>query len=122
MDHKELMEAFMNRIGLSGMTDAGKNPAVFNLGGLGQLALETAENGESFTMSLALPLPPYESERLLTALRLCHPDRIHPFPLSCGLFHDHLIFVSRQEQAGLTPATLENQAMFLIDSAKAAGF
>jgi type III secretion system chaperone SycN len=122
MDHRELMAAFMNRIGLEGAADAGANPVVFDLEGLGQLTLETRAEADELIMSLATPLPPYEEERLLAALALCHPDRARAFPLSCGLRHDHLLFVSRQRRAALTAATLENQAIFLIDSAKAAGF
>jgi type III secretion system chaperone SycN len=120
--HRAIVEEFMNRIGLKDTTNAGANPAVFDLQGLGQLSLETVEDDDDLVMSLAVPLPPYEEERLLAALRLCYPDRVPPFPLLCGLHHDHLVFTSRQDHAGLTAARLENQAMFLIDSAKAAGF
>jgi type III secretion system chaperone SycN len=119
--NRAIVEEFMNRIGFKDSRDAGANPAVFDLQGLGQLSLETVEE-DDLVMSLAVPLPPYEEERLLAALRLCYPDRVPPFPLLCGLHHDHLVFVSRQDRAGLTAATLENQAMFLIDSAKAVGF
>jgi type III secretion system chaperone SycN len=120
--HGVIVEEFMNRIGMKDTTNARANPAVFDLQGLGQLSLETVEDDDDLVMSLAVPLPPYEDECLLAALRLCHPDRVPPFPLLCGLHHDHLIFSSRQNRASLTAATLENQAMFLIDSAKAAGF
>jgi type III secretion system chaperone SycN len=120
--HRAIVEEFMNRIGMRGARDAGANPAVFDLHGLGQLSLETVEEEDDLVMSLAVLLPPYEEERLLAALRLCHPDRVPPFPLLCGLHHDHLVFVSRQNRASLTAASLENQAMFLIDSAKAVGF
>ncbi|MDR0379732.1 MAG: hypothetical protein LBI62_07315 [Candidatus Accumulibacter sp.] len=112
----------MNRIGMKGAANAGANPAVFDLHGLGQLSLETMEEDNDLMMSLAVPLPRHEEERLLAALRLCYPDRVPPFPLLCGLHHDHLVFMSRQDRASLTAASLENQAMFLIDSAKAAGF
>ncbi|MDR3159372.1 MAG: hypothetical protein LBU11_10320 [Zoogloeaceae bacterium] len=119
-DHQTIVEAFMQRIGLPGK--ARTNPAVFNLEGLGQLSLETREEKADIMMSLAVPLPPFEEERLLAALRLCHPDRARAFPLACGAHRDHLLFMSRQRQASMTAATLENQAIFLIDSAKAAGF
>jgi type III secretion system chaperone SycN len=119
--HRAIVEEFMNRIGLRDATNARTNPAVFDLQGLGQLSLETVED-DDLVMSLSMPLPPYEDDRLLAALRLCHPDRVPPFPLLCGLHHDRLVFASRQDRAGLTAATLENQAMFLIDSAKAVGF
>jgi type III secretion system chaperone SycN len=121
-DHGVVMAAFARRIGLPDAANAGENPAVFDLEGLGQLTLEAAEERGDFMMSLAVPLPPYDDERLLAALRLCHPDRVRPFPLSCGLHRDHLIFMSRQPCDDLTAAALENQAIFLIDSAKAAGF
>jgi type III secretion system chaperone SycN len=120
--HRAIVEEFMNRIGMKGTANAGANPAVFDLRGLGQLSLETVEEDDDLVMLLAVPLPPYEEERLLAALRLCYPDRVPPFPLLCGLHHDQLVFVSRQDRASLTAAALENQAMFLIDSAKAAGF
>ena len=120
--HRAFVEEFMNRIGMKDTTNAGANPAIFDLQGLGQLSLETVQEDDDLVMSLAVPLPPYEEERLLAALRLCYPDRVPPFPLLCGLYHEHLIFVSRQDRGALTAATLENQAMFLIDSAKAAGF
>lgn len=121
-NHRALVEEFMNRIGMKNTTNAGANPAIFDLQGLGQLSLETVQEDDDLVMSLAVPLPPYEEERLLAALRLCYPDRVPPFPLLCGLHHDQLVFVSRQDRGALTASTLENQAMFLIDSAKAAGF
>jgi type III secretion system chaperone SycN len=119
-EHQAIVAAFMQRIGLPGKAEA--NPVVFDLEGLGQLSLETRAGKAELMMSLAVPLPPYEEERLLAALRLCHPDRARAFPLACGVHHDHLLFMSRQRQASMTAATLENQAIFLIDSAKATGF
>jgi type III secretion system chaperone SycN len=116
------MEEFMQRIGLKDMANAGASPAIFDLQGLGQLTLAAEDDDDDFQMSLTVPLPPYEKERLLAALRQCHPDRARAFPLSCGLYRDHLIFISRQMNNGLTAAALENQAMFLIDNAKALGF
>jgi type III secretion system chaperone SycN len=121
-NHESLMAAFMRRIGLQETAEVGMNPMILDLQGLGQLTLATADKGEDFLMSLAVPLPPYERERLLAALRLCHPDRLPPFPLACGLCRDHLVFISRQAHVELTAATLENQAMFLIDNAKRLGF
>jgi type III secretion system chaperone SycN len=121
-DQQGIVGAFMNRIGLRGAANTRANPAVFDLEGLGQLTLETREEEDELLMSLATPLPPYEEARLLAALRLCHPDRARAFCLSCGLHHDHLLFMSRQRLATLTATTLENQAIFLIDNAKAVGF
>jgi type III secretion system chaperone SycN len=121
-NHESVMKAFMGRIGLKNATNANENPANFDLEGLGRLSLETIEEKNDFMMSLTVPLPPYDDERLLAALRLCHPDHITPFPLACGLRRDHLILISRQDRAKLTAVTLENQAIFLIECAKAAGF
>jgi type III secretion system chaperone SycN len=119
MNH-ELMIEFGRRLGLENI-DAGQDPLVFDLEGLGQLTLESAET-EDLLVSLAVPLPPYDEDRLLAALKSCYPDTVFPFPLGCGLHGDRLIFMSRQNRAGLTAATLENLALFLIRHAKAAGF
>jgi type III secretion system chaperone SycN len=103
-------------------------PVIFNLEGLGQLTLESTldAGGEDLMVSLALPLPPHDEERLLAALALCHPDQVHPFSLGCGLHkgrdEDHLIFMSRQNRAAMTAASLENQALFLIHCAKTVGY
>jgi type III secretion system chaperone SycN len=114
----EIIRAFGRRLGLG---DIGQTaPFVLHLEGLGQLTLEAA--GDDLMLSLALPLPPHDDTRLLAALSLCYPDRVLPFSLGCGLHKDHLFFISRQKSATLTAATLENQAIFLINNARTAGF
>jgi len=118
MPYRRSIDDFARRIGMNDWRcdDLERAPAVFRLEGLGTLTLEPGPR-DTLLMSLATPLPPYEDAPLLEALRRCHPDRVTPFPLACGLARDQLVLMSRLPRGGLTAAALENVALFLIRQA-----
>ncbi|GHT92695.1 hypothetical protein FACS1894116_03310 [Betaproteobacteria bacterium] len=121
MPHQEIVQEFSQRIGVGHIQQERSGPVTFELQGLGTLTLEPDADGHELLMTLALPLPPHDSEKLLAALEMCHPDRIRPFPLACGLHRDALLLVSRRRLAGLSAAEVENQAIFLLGCAKELG-
>ncbi|MDR3037792.1 MAG: CesT family type III secretion system chaperone [Candidatus Adiutrix sp.] len=116
---EHLLAEFGRRLGLGELRPPASGPLTLEVGGLGQLALEPLADGD-LLLSLALPLPPYERERLTRALRRCAPEQGPVYPLACGCHHNHLIFMVRLPQAGLRAADLENAAVFLLETARAA--
>jgi type III secretion system chaperone SycN len=121
MPHQKIVQEFSQRIGVGQLQQEISGPVTFALQGLGTLTLELSADEHELLMTLALPLPSYDSEKLLAALAMCHPDRIRPFPLACGLHQDALLLVSRRKLAGLSAAEVENQAIFLLACAKELG-
>jgi type III secretion system chaperone SycN len=119
--HRALIAEFTRRLGFSAAPD-GEEGAHFSLPGLGRFELEVSGDRTELLLGLSLPLPPYDTEKLLAALGMCHPDRPHPFPLACGLARDSLVLFSRRKIEGANAALLENQAIFLLDCAKTLGF
>ena len=116
MLEQELAE-FGRRLGLGRLTPPPSGPLSLEIGELGLLSLETLDGG-GVLISLAVPLPVHDRGRLVRTLRLCAPDQGQPWPLACGLRRDHLIFLIRLPQAGLTAADLENAARFLLETAR----
>jgi type III secretion system chaperone SycN len=114
------IQEFAHRLGLGRLRNGGMPPLSFRLEGLGDLSFSKAGAGpdEELVMSLALPLAPYDEESLPRALRLCHPDKRRAFALQAGLAGGKLILAVRAGSRGLSPALLENQAMFLAGIAR----
>ena len=124
MPHRKLIAEFVRRLGLtlgSAPPREGEVLAAFALAGLGRLTVEIAHDGQALILSLSLPLSPHDTEKLVAALALCHPARPSPFPLACGLARDTLALFCRQKIVGASAALLENQAIYLIDSARVLG-
>ena len=119
--HRVLIAEFARRLGFSSVPD-GKEGVIFFLPGLGKLELGICEEQTDLIFCLSLPLPPFETEKLIVALRMCHPDRRHLFPIACGYARDSLVLFSRQRIEGASAALLENQAIFLLDCAKTLGY
>jgi type III secretion system chaperone SycN len=120
MPYRKILQEFERRLGIS-PRQHDRGPVTFDLQGLGSLTLETPGGESELIATLAAPLPPYDDSTLLAALKTCHPDRVRPFSLACGLARDSLLLVSRQDIAGLSAASVENQAIFLIGCAKDLG-
>jgi type III secretion system chaperone SycN len=121
MPHRGIVQEFSQRLGIGHFEHGASGPVTFELQGLGSLTLESSADEMELLITLAVPLPPYDAEKLLAALKMCYPDRIRPFPLACGMYKDTLLLVSRREIAGLNAAEVENQALFLLACAKELG-
>ena len=119
MLEKELLE-FGRRLGMGRLVRPASGPLNLDLEGLGRLSLEETTGGQVL-LALALPLAPYEKDRLVRALTMCAPEEGRAYPLACAFHLDRLIFMLRLDQGGLTAADLENAARFLIAAAKEAG-
>jgi type III secretion system chaperone SycN len=122
MAFQEIVQEFSQRVGIG--TGAGRfqtdasGPVTFELPELGKLTLEPSADERELLITLAVPLPPYDTGRLLAALEMCHPDRVRPFPLACGVYKEALLLVSRRKIDGSSAAEVENQVIFLIDCVK----
>ncbi|MDR3054890.1 MAG: CesT family type III secretion system chaperone [Zoogloeaceae bacterium] len=121
MPYQKIVQEFGKRLGISHFEADIAGPVTFELQDLGALTLELTADERELLLTLSLPLSFHDSEKLLTALKMCHPDRIRPFPLACGLHREALLLVSRRSLAGSSAAGIENQAIFLLDCAKELG-
>ena len=114
---EKALQEFGRRLGLSNLVRPAAGPLTLELDDLGRLSLEETPDGQVL-LALALPLAPYEKDRLVRGLTMCSPEEGRAYPLACAFHQDRLIFMVRLDQGGLTAAALENAARFLIAAAK----
>ena len=119
----ELVGAFGDRLGISGLAPGRDDRVTLQIESVGQFQLE--RDGDSLLATLARAKSPYAASAARTLLKLSHWRENHPWPIHPGMKGDDIItMTARIPMARADVPTLESTLellSMLLGSVEAAG-